>query len=377
MHLRKSNTEPIIRIYTEAKTQSSADQLALRIMNEMKAIDLIQKAQAEHNLTASEIMTILVDDCCNDYLFQAADEVRSQYVGEGVHLRALIELSNVCSKDCYYCGLRCSNNNLERYRLSPDEVMAAVVEAKSEGYQTIVLQSGEADNFANAEMVKIISEIKAMGLAITLSLGEKTYGQYKAYKDAGADRYLLRIETTNEAIYRELHPGMDFHNRVKCLEALRTLGYEVGTGCLVGLPQQTLADLAQDILFFKEINADMVGLGPFISNPDTPLREQPSGQFLLSIKVMAVVRLLLPDINIPATTAMESLHQDGRKIALQAGANVIMPNVTTINYRQKYLLYPGKIGLQVSTKQNRQKVVEIINSINRFVADNKGFRGNK
>ena len=302
----------------------------------MKAIDLIQKAQAEHNLTASEIMTILVDDCCNDYLFQAADEVRSQYVGEGVHLRALIELSNVCSKDCYYCGLRCSNNNLERYRLSPDEVMAAVVEAKSEGYQTIVLQSGEADNFANAEMVKIISEIKAMGLAITLSLGEKTYGQYKAYKDAGADRYLLRIETTNEAIYRELHPGMDFHNRVKCLEALRTLGYEVGTGCLVGLPQQTLADLAQDILFFKEINADMVGLGPFISNPDTPLREQPSGQFLLSIKVMAVVRLLLPDINIPATTAMESLHQDGRKIALQAGANVIMPNVTTINCRQKY-----------------------------------------
>ena len=343
----------------------------------MKAIDLIQKAQAEHNLTASEIMKILVDDCCNDYLFQAADEVRSQYVGEGVHLRALIELSNVCSKDCYYCGLRCSNNNLERYRLSPDEVMAAVVEAKSEGYQTIVLQSGEADNFANAEMVKIISEIKAMGLAITLSLGEKTYGQYKAYKDAGADRYLLRIETTNEAIYRELHPGMDFHNRVKCLEALRTLGYEVGTGCLVGLPQQTLADLAQDILFFKEINADMVGLGPFISNPDTPLREQPSGQFLLSIKVMAVVRLLLPDINIPATTAMESLHQDGRKIALQAGANVIMPNVTTINYRQKYLLYPGKIGLQVSTKQNRQKVVEIINSINRFVAENQGFRGNK
>ena len=255
--------------------------------------------------------------------------------------------------------------------------MAAVVEAKSEGYQTIVLQSGEADNFATAEMVKIITAIKAMGLAITLSLGEKTYGQYKAYKDAGADRYLLRIETTNEAIYRELHPGMDFHNRVKCLEALRTLGYEVGTGCLVGLPQQTLADLAQDILFFKEINADMVGLGPFISNPDTPLREQPSGQFLLSIKVMAVVRLLLPDINIPATTAMESLHQDGRKIALQAGANVIMPNVTTINYRQKYLLYPGKIGLQVSTKQNRQKVVEIINSINRFVADNKGFRGNK
>ena len=241
----------------------------------MKAIDLIQKAQAEHNLTASEIMTILVDDCCNDYLFQAADEVRSQYVGEGVHLRALIELSNVCSKDCYYCGLRCSNNNLERYRLSPDEVMAAVVEAKSEGYQTIVLQSGEADNFATAEMVKIITAIKAMGLAITLSLGEKTYGQYKAYKDAGADRYLLRIETTNEAIYRELHPGMDFHNRVKCLEALRTLGYEVGTGCLVGLPQQTLADLAQDILFFKEINADMVGLGPFISNPDTPLREQP------------------------------------------------------------------------------------------------------
>ena len=343
----------------------------------MKTLDLIRKVQVEHNLNKDEIVAILADDGCNEALFKAADKVRAEYVGKGVHLRALIELSNICAKSCYYCGLRCENTNLERYRLSVQETIEFAAEAKREGYKTVVLQSGEADNFSTAEMVEIISGIKSMDMAITLSLGEKTYEQYKAYKDAGADRYLLRIETTNEEIYDKLHPKMSYKNRLKCLQNLRDLGYEVGTGCLVGLPQQTLADLADDILFFKKFNVDMVGLGPFIPNPDTPLKNLEAGDFFLSIKVMALVRLLLPDINIPATTAMESLHKDGRKIALQAGANVIMPNVTATNYRQKYLLYPGKIGLQVSTKQNRQKVIEMINSIGRFVSDNKGFRGNK
>ena len=343
----------------------------------MKTLDLIRKAQVEHNLNKDEIVAILADDGCNEALFKAADKVRAEYVGKGVHLRALIELSNICAKSCYYCGLRCENTNLERYILSVQETIEFAAEAKREGYKTVVLQSGEADNFSTAEMVEIISGIKSMDMAITLSLGEKTYEQYKAYKDAGADRYLLRIETTNEEIYDKLHPKMSYKNRLKCLQNLRDLGYEVGTGCLVGLPQQTLADLADDILFFKKFNVDMVGLGPFIPNPDTPLKNLEAGDFFLSIKVMALVRLLLPDINIPATTAMESLHKDGRKIALQAGANVIMPNVTATNYRQKYLLYPGKIGLQVSTKQNRQKVIEMINSIGRFVSDNKGFRGNK
>lgn len=343
----------------------------------MKTLDLIRKVQVEHNLNKDEIVAILADDGCNEALFKAADKVRAEYVGKGVHLRALIELSNICAKSCYYCGLRCENTNLERYILSVQETIEFAAEAKREGYKTVVLQSGEADNFSTAEMVEIISGIKSMDMAITLSLGEKTYEQYKAYKDAGADRYLLRIETTNEEIYDKLHPKMSYKNRLKCLQNLRDLGYEVGTGCLVGLPQQTLADLADDILFFKKFNVDMVGLGPFIPNPDTPLKNLEAGDFFLSIKVMALVRLLLPDINIPATTAMESLHKDGRKIALQAGANVIMPNVTATNYRQKYLLYPGKIGLQVSTKQNRQKVIEMINSIGRFVSDNKGFRGNK
>lgn len=343
----------------------------------MKTLDLIRKAQVEHNLNKDEIVAILSDSQCNEALFEAADKVRAEYVGKGVHLRALIELSNICAKSCYYCGLRCENTNLERYRLSVQETIEFAAEAKREGYKTVVLQSGEADNFSTAEMMEIISGIKSMDMAITLSLGEKTYEQYKAYKDAGADRYLLRIETTNEEIYDKLHPKMSYKNRLKCLQNLRDLGYEVGTGCLVGLPQQTLADLADDILFFKKFNVDMVGLGPFIPNPDTPLKNLEAGDFFLSIKVMALVRLLLPDINIPATTAMESLHKDGRKIALQAGANVIMPNVTATNYRQKYLLYPGKIGLQVSTKQNRQKVIEMINSIGRFVSDNKGFRGNK
>lgn len=331
----------------------------------------------QQKLSKQEIIDILSDDSRNEWLFKVADEVRRKNVGDDVHLRGLIEFSNVCKCNCKYCGLRCENKNVERYRILKDEILIYVQNAINLGYKTIVLQSGE-DNFYDVEkMCEIICAIKKYDVALTLSIGEKTFEEYKAYKKAGADRYLIRIETTNEKLYRSLHPNMNFKNRLRCLEDLKTLGYEVGTGCLVGLPNQTIEDLASDILFFKEINADMIGIGPFIPHPDTPLKNEKQGSFELTLKVMALTRILLPDINIPATTAMETLNPNGRIIALQSGANVVMPNVTTKEYRKKYEIYPNKICINENPNQCRGCIEGKIKSIKRTIAKDYGFRKNK
>ena len=210
-------------------------------------------------------------------------------------------------------------------------------------------------------------------MALTLSIGEKTYEEYKAYKEAGADRYLLRIETTDRELYKKLHPTMSFKNRVRCLNDLKTLGVEVGTGCLVGLPHQSDESLAQDILFFKNIDADMIGLGPFIPSPQTPLQNENGGTLIKSLKVMALTRLLLPDINIPATTAMETLQENGRLLALKSGANVVMPNVTDEECKQKYTIYPGKAGLNNTAQEYRNSIVKKIEAIGRTISNGYGF----
>lgn len=246
--------------------------------------------------------------------------------------------------------------------------------ARNLGYRTVVLQSGEDDYFNVDRMTRIIRAIKDLDLAITLSIGEKSYEEYKAYKEAGADRYLLRIETTDKELYEKLDPNMSHDNRKRCLMDLKKLGYEVGTGCLVGLPGQTLESLADDILFFKEIDADMIGVGPFIPNPDTPLKDEKGGTFELSLKVMALTRLLLPDINIPATTAMETLNKNGRLIALQSGANVVMPNVTEGEYRKLYALYPGKICINDTPAHCFGCISGKINSIGRPISKDYGYR---
>ena len=337
-------------------------------------IDLIKKAEETNNLTKSEILEVLKDDNCNEELFKAADRVRKKYVGDEVHLRALIEFSNTCKQNCMYCGLRRDNKNVERYHLSPDRIIELAKSAKEYGYKTVVLQSGE-DNFYTVERMEyIIREIKKLDLAITLSIGEKTFEEYKHYKEAGADRYLLRIETTDKDIYEKMDPGMSFDNRVRCLKDLKALGYELGTGCLVGIPGQTLESIAYDILFFKEIGADMVGLGPFIPNGDTPLKDEKGGEFTLSLKVMALVRLLLLDVNIPATTAMEALDPNGRLLALQSGANVVMPNVTDGEHKKLYILYPGKICLDDTAAKCRGCITGKIKSIGRTVSEDYGFR---
>lgn len=335
---------------------------------------LIAQAEQTGKLTKSEIIQLLTSDTWDTELFQAADRIRQQYMGNSVHLRGLIEFSNICRQNCLYCGLRRDNSVVERYRLEPQVIIDFASKAQSYGYKTVVLQSGEDSYYTVDKLVYMIRAIKKMNLAITLSIGEKTREEYAAYKQAGADRYLLRIETTDKILYEQLDPGMSWDNRVRCLLDLKSLGYENGCGSLVGLPGQTIESLADDILFFKELNADMIGIGPFIPNGDTPLKDAAGGALMLSVKVMALVRLLLRNVNIPATTAMETLHPQGRLIALQSGANVVMPNVTEGDYRRMYALYPGKICIDDTPAHCRGCITGKIMGIGRSVATDYGFR---
>ncbi|MCT8976388.1 [FeFe] hydrogenase H-cluster radical SAM maturase HydE [Clostridium sp. CX1] len=337
-------------------------------------LELIKKAEETHNLNKCEIVQLLQDDTYNEELFRAADRIRTEYVGDEVHLRGLIEFSNICKRNCLYCGLRASNSNVKRYRLEPDEIIELARKAVDYGYKTVVMQSGEDEYYTLDKMTYIIQEIKKLDIALTLSIGEKSFEDYKAYKEAGADRYLIRIETTDKKLYEDMDPGMSHEERIRCLKELRKLGYEVGSGCLVGLPGQTVESLADDIIFFKEIEADMIGIGPFIPNEDTPLKDAKGGDFITSLKVMAITRLLMPDINIPATTAMETLNKNGRMIALQSGANVVMPNVTEGDYRKLYALYPGKICTGDTPSHCRNCITGKIKAIGRAVSTSKGFR---
>ena len=327
-----------------------------------------------NNLSKDEIIDLLSDREKSAELYKFADETRKKYVGDEVHLRGLIEFSNICKRQCKYCGLRSENKKTDRYRLFKDEIVKYASNAVKMGYKTIVLQSGEDEYYSADRLCEIISEIKKLDTAVTLSIGERTPDEYKAFKKAGADRYLLRIETTDKALYKEMHPNMSYENRVKCLYNLKELGYETGTGCLVGLPNQTIDSLAEDILFFKELDADMVGIGPFIPHQDTPLHGEKGGTFELALKVTAITRILLKDINITATTAMETINPNGRIIALQSGANVVMPNVTGTEYRAKYEIYPNKICINDSPDMCRGCIENKIKSIGRTISKDYGFR---
>lgn len=336
--------------------------------------NLIDKAVLSHNLSYEQIIALLKDDSEDEYLFQKADEVRKNFVGDEVHLRGLIEISNICRCTCQYCGLQKDNTNIDRYKMSVDEIYETAKHAISLGYKTIVLQSGESKIYSLEELCKVIRKIKLLNAAVTLSIGEKNEAEYRALKEAGADRYLLRIETTSPSLYKKLHPDMSLSRRRACLYFLKKIGFETGTGNLIGLPGQTDESIAEDILFFKEIDSDMVGLGPFIPNPDTPLKNETGGTFQKSLKVMAITRLLMPDVNIPATTAMETLNPNGRIIALQSGANVVMPNVNITDYRIKYELYPNKSCVNEDADKCRNCIEEKIKSIGRTISSSKGNR---
>lgn len=333
--------------------------------------EILLKAKEKHQLEKNEIIELLNSD--GKALFKAADDVRKKYVGDAVHLRGLIEYTNICKNSCKYCGIRKDNNNVQRYRLSKDEIIQIAKRGVLNGFKTIVLQGGEDSFFSQSVMCEIISKIKKMDVALTLSLGERSYDDYKAFKEAGADRFLLRIETTDKDLYEAAHPGMSYDVRKKCLYDLKSLGYETGTGCLIGLPGQSIDSLADDILFFKELDADMIGVGPFIPHPQTPYAGCSCGSFDIAIKVMAITRLLLPNINIPATTAMETLNPNGRIVALQCGANVFMPNITACE-AQNYEIYPNKAGIDGAKSGIIYEINNNLKLIGRYVSDTKGFK---
>ena len=341
----------------------------------MELQKLIEKAETTHKLTKEELTLLLSSSEAEEQLAAAADRVRKKYVGDAVHLRGLIEFSSYCRRNCMYCGLRHDNEKAGRYRLSPDEIKALAEKAVGYGYHTVVLQSGEDMWYTTERLAPIIRFIKKLGAAVTLSIGERTREEYAELKKAGADRFLLRIETTDRALYEKLDPGMSYDERCRCLHDLKELGYEVGTGCLIGLPGQTVEALAEDILFFQKIDADMVGIGPLIPNPDTPLGDEPTGDMGITRRMVSLIRLLLPEANIPATTAMETLiPHKGREIILKSGANVVMPNVTEREAREKYALYPGKACVSDTPAYCRTCMETRINAIGRFIGSDAGAR---
>jgi biotin synthase len=323
-------------------------------------------------LNKAEIIDLLSDEQHQPELLKRADQVRKQYVGDAVHLRGLIEFSNICRNNCLYCGIRRGNAHVCRYHMSEEELIETARKAVHLGFKTIVMQSGEDMYYTTERLCRIISAIKKFDVAITLSIGERPYEEYKAFKEAGTDRYLMRIETTDKALYHKLDPQMSWQYRYECLLNLKKLGYELGSGIMVGLPEQSLESIAEDLLFLKDLGVDMAGIGPFIPHSQTPLASAKGGTLDLALRTMAVMRLLLPDINIPATTAMESLHPQGRIMALKAGANVVMPNVTEGEYRKLYELYPNKICVNDTPAHCRSCIGLKIMSIGRTIGEGYG-----
>ena len=282
-----------------------------------------------------------------EHLFAKARAAREHAYGKAVYLRGLIEFSSHCKNDCYYCGLRCGNRHAERFRLQDEEILSCCRLGYSLGIRTFVLQSGEDPCFDDARMVSIVQHIRREfpDCAITLSLGERSRESYQALFDAGANRYLLRHETANPEHYAKLHPGnMRFKNRIKCLQTLREIGFQVGCGFMVGSPGQTIECLLDDLDFLAEFRPEMVGIGPFLPHSATPFAHMPSGTMEQTLLLLAVTRLLLPNALLPATTALGSVHPQGREKALLAGANVIMPNLSPADARKQYALYDGKAG---------------------------------
>ena len=305
-------------------------------------------------LPKKTLIRLLTDNPETTDLFKHANTIREKHLGNIVHLRALLEFSNICRNHCFYCGLRCANHTLKRYWLDLENIITLADSAIQEGYKTIVLQSGEDVFYSADKICYLIEQIKKHDVAITLSIGERSYQDYKLFRQAGADRYLMRIETTDKNLYHTLHPHMSWEKRHECLLMLQELGYELGSGILVGLPNQSIESIANDLLYLQKLNIDMAGIGPFIPHTQTPLAHEKGGTYLLALKTMALMRILLPTINIPATTAMEALQPNGRMKALQCGANVIMQNINSAEYRSLYDLYPHK-----NSKENTSKREEL------------------
>ncbi len=309
---------------------------------------LVDKLEKTGDLSDEEFEALIYSEDAefSDYLKERARAVREKHYGKDVYIRGLIEFTNVCKNNCKYCGIRCGNKNAERYRLTKEEILSCCDMGYELGFRTFVLQGGEDPFFDDDMMVEIIKEIKKNhpDCALTLSIGEKERDTYKRFYDAGADRYLLRHETADKAHYEKLHPAdMSFEHRMNCLKDLKEIGYQVGCGMMVGSPYQTKEHIIKDLRFLREFKPEMVGIGPFIPHHDTEYKDEQAGSVDLTIRLLSIIRLLLPDVLLPATTALGTLDPRGREKGIEAGANVVMPNLSPTNVRDKYLLYDNKI----------------------------------
>ncbi|GGH39702.1 [FeFe] hydrogenase H-cluster radical SAM maturase HydE [Paenibacillus segetis] len=308
---------------------------------------LVQKLYSCGELSQEEVVHLLhnLGPESRDELFRYAHMKRIERYGDKVFMRGLIEFSSFCRQNCLYCGLRASNVAAERYRLQPVQILDCCQEGYDLGFRTFVLQSGEDYWYTETILVDLVRSVKVRfpDTALTLSIGERDEETYQSLYEAGADRFLLRHETASRNLYKKLHPTMSFDNRRKCLATLQRIGYQVGAGFMVGLPGQTVADLAEDLLYLRALNPDMIGIGPFIPHDDTPLRDESAGSLEDTLVMVALARLFVPDALIPATTALGSLDVMGRERALKVGANVVMPNLSPVTVRKKYALYNNKI----------------------------------
>lgn len=310
--------------------------------------EIIEKLYNTENLPDEAFISLLttMDKEDEELIYSYAREVRERYYGKEVYLRGLIEFSNFCRNDCKYCGIRRNNENASRYRLSEEEILECCDKGYALGFRTFVLQSGEDLSFTTEKICEIVSSIKKShpDCAVTLSIGEKSREEYQAYFDAGADRYLLREETSNPVHYGKLHPPeLSIENRKRCLYDLKDIGYQVGCGIMVGSPYQTPENILEDLRFMQDLKPHMIGIGPFIHHKDTPFRDMPDGTLKDTLHLLAMLRLSFPHALLPATTALGTIHPLGRELGLKAGANVVMPNLSPRGVRGKYLLYDGKI----------------------------------
>jgi len=310
-------------------------------------------------------------------LYQEADRVRQEHMGDEVYLRGIIEFSNICKNDCLYCGIRASNRNVKRYTLSHDEILETASAMINNQQTTVVLQAGEASMLSDKEFGRLISRIKKeTSLSVTVSVGNRPYETYRYWRDCGMDRYLLRFETSDPGLFRALHPACTLEERLECLGYLIDLGVQTGSGFMIGLPGETLEILADNILLCRTLDLDMIGIGPFIPHPDTPLADQKNayeGNEDMFFKALAVLRLVNPDAHIPATTAFDAVFPgEGRNLALQRGANVFMPNSTPVQYRKDYLLYPGKPCVDETANQCATCVAFRVESLGRTIGKGQG-----
>lgn len=340
-------------------------------------MQLVDKLEKEKILTPVEFRELLT---CEDtdtvqYLKERAREVRERIYSNHVYIRGLIEISNICKNDCYYCGIRKSNKNCSRYRLSAEDILSCCKIGYPLGFRTFVLQGGEDGYYTDEILCNIISSIKSEfpDVAVTLSLGERSKESYKKLFNAGADRYLLRHETANKEHYSRLHPdSMSYDNRMRCLSDLKEIGFQTGCGIMVGSPFQTIDNIVEDLLFISEFKPEMVGIGPFIPHNETPFSEYPHGSVQLTLKILSIVRLMLPNVLLPATTALGSVEADGREQGILCGANVVMPNLSPPNVREKYTLYNNKLSSGAEAGESLNLLKEKMKKIGFKIVTSRG-----